>query len=81
MQEKLRQTMSKVFKVPFDQITDQTKVETIEPWDSLNHINLILALEGEFKATFTPEEIIGMVSFQEILKVLNQKILDSSVLR
>ena len=32
MQEKLSQIMSKNFKVPLEQITDQAKVETIESW-------------------------------------------------
>ena len=74
MEEKIRQIMSQTFNVPLDQITDQTKVETIQSWDSLHHINLTLALEAEFKTTFTPEQIIGMVSFQEILEVLKQKV-------
>ena len=74
MQEKLRQVMGRVFNVSSSSITDESKVETIESWDSLNHINLILALEQEFKTMFVPEEIVQMVSFQEILEVLKQKI-------
>ena len=74
MEEKIRQIMSQTFNVPLEQITDQTKVETIQSWDSLHHINLILALEREFGTTFAPEEIIEMVSFQDVLKVLKQKI-------
>ena len=73
MEDRLRQVMSQIFKVPLDQINDETKVETIEAWDSLNHINLVLALEQEFKTTFAPEEIISMVSFEEIQEILKQK--------
>lgn len=73
MEEKLCQIMCEVFKVPLGQITHETGVEMIESWDSLNHINLILALEREFEMTFAPEEIIKMVSFPEILDVLKQK--------
>ena len=73
MQERLRQIMCQVFHVPLNHITDETKVETVESWDSLNHINLILAIEKEFGTTFAPEEIIKMVSFPEILEVLKQK--------
>ena len=65
--------MSEVFKVPLNQISHETRVETIASWDSLNHINLVLALEKEFQITFAPEEIVTMVSFQEIMEVLNQK--------
>ena len=79
MQDKLRQIMSKIFEVPAAQITDEAKVETIESWDSLNHINLVLALEQEFKTTFAPEEIIQMVSFREIQEILNQKMTTSEI--
>ena len=74
MEEKLRHIMSESFKVSANQITEETKVETIETWDSLNHILMVLALEREFKITFAPEEIIGMVSFEEVVGVLKQKL-------
>lgn len=74
MEEKLRSIMTDVFNVPANQITAETMVETVESWDSFNHINLTLALEKEFKVTFSPEEIITMASFREIIAILKQKI-------
>lgn len=74
MEEKLRLIMSEIFNVPLNKITVETKVETIASWDSFNHINLTLVLEKEFKVTFSPEEIITMVSFSEITTILKQKI-------
>jgi acyl carrier protein len=74
MQEKLRDIMAQALKIPLEQITEETSVETIESWDSLNHINLILALEHGFGTTFAPEEIVQMVSFHEILTVLKGKV-------
>lgn len=40
-----------------------------ETWDSVNHLNLILALEAEFGVTFEPEEIAAM---QDLSAVENQ---------
>ena len=40
-----------------------------EAWDSVNHLNLILALEAEFGVTFEPEEIAAM---QDLSAVENQ---------
>ena len=79
MEEKLRHIMSELFKVSLNQITEETKVETIETWDSLNNILMVLALEREFKITFAPEEIIGMVSFEEVVGVLKQKLQTSGI--
>ena len=72
MEERLRQIMGKVFNVPSNRITAETKVETIENWDSLHHINLVLALEQEFQIIFAPEKIMEMVSFPKILEILQQ---------
>ncbi len=74
MEEKLQLIMVDIFNVPMNQITVETKVETIASWDSFNHINLTLALEKEFRVIFSPEEIITMVSFPEITAILKQKL-------
>ncbi|MCR5183074.1 MAG: acyl carrier protein [Opitutales bacterium] len=42
-------------------------------WDSIRHLNLVIALEAEFAVTFEPEEIAAMRSREEILKILKTK--------
>ena len=51
-----------VFAVPRESINLDTSPETIETWDSLNHLNLVLALEQEFQVQFEPDEIETLVS-------------------
>ena len=41
-----------------------------EAWDSVNHLNLILALEAEFGVTFEPEEIAAMQDLETVKKQL-----------
>jgi acyl carrier protein len=55
-------------------ITADASPETIEGWDSLQHLNLVLALEQEFGVQFEPEEIDEMNSIDRILRVLQDKI-------
>lgn len=43
-------------------------------WNSINHLNLIIALEAEFGVMFEPEEIAEMRSRQIALKLLEQKL-------
>lgn len=45
-----------------------------EKWDSMRHLNLIVALELEFGVEFEPEEIAEMKSFEIIKKFLEEKI-------
>lgn len=67
MNEKLKQIMCEVFQVPIEEITENTSPDTIGQWDSLQHINLILALEEAFNITFSSEEIIAMLSYKSIV--------------
>jgi len=50
-----------VFRNVFDddslQIVDQTTAADVEGWDSLNHLNLIVAIEKRFGVKFATAEI------------------------
>lgn len=63
---KLREIFSSVFGVKADSLTDDDSPKTIEGWDSINHINLVLAIEGEFDVVFEPEEIADLNTFGAI---------------
>ncbi len=70
--------LSNLFKDVFDlsdgfQITDETSPETIEDWDSLAHINLIMAIEQEFSIKFSMEEVPKMVQFSTIVQQIDKK--------
>lgn len=68
---KIKQVMSTVFDVPVESITDDASSDTIENWDSLRHLNLILALEEEFGVSIPDEEVGNMVNFKLIELVIN----------
>jgi len=38
-------------------IEDKTSSDDVEEWDSLNHINLVSAIEKEFEIKFTLKEL------------------------
>ena len=65
--------MSRVFKVPVTQINDTSSPETIATWDSLLHMQLIIALEEEFKVQFDADEINQMQRVSGILSVFKSK--------
>lgn len=71
--EKLRQTLSAVLGVPADQIRDDTSPDNVSAWDSVLHLNLVLALEETFGTSFTPEETLEMASVQVIRRTLEAK--------
>lgn len=70
---RVQQVVADLFNLSAEQITVQSSPDTIESWDSLQHLNLVLALEQEFGVQFAPEEIETMNSVERILAVLSQK--------
>ena len=73
LKERVFKIISQVMNVPFEEVNERSSPENLEKWDSFQHINLILALEEEFKIKFTDEEIVGMGDASIILEALQNK--------
>ena len=58
--EQVRIVASDIFGVPTEKITAESSPETIENWDSMQHLNLVLAIEEKFGVQFEPEDIEEM---------------------
>jgi acyl carrier protein len=43
-------------------LSDESSPDTIATWDSLNHLNIILAMEQEFGIEFSPDDAMNMVN-------------------
>jgi acyl carrier protein len=71
-ESKLKKMLSNLFKVAPEDINDDTSMDTIEKWDSLNHLNLILALESEFNVILTEENTVEVISYPLIKIVLQE---------
>ena len=72
-EEKLRHVMASVFGVDVSVINDDASVDTIEKWDSLNHLNLILALEEQFQVSLGEDQIIEMLNYPLVKAVLAEQ--------
>ena len=62
--------LTNVFRDVFDDINDQTTANDIEDWDSLEHINLIEAVEKEFNMRFQMREVSGMKNVGEMVDII-----------
>ena len=71
--EKLNEVFQDVFDDEEITVNDETTADDIEDWDSLEHINLIGAVERAFKMRFTVREVSGMKNVGEMMDILVER--------
>jgi len=59
-------------------ITDDTKADQVPGWDSLSHINIILAIEKNFNIRFKGLEVLRCKNIGDLQKLVNSKLEKSS---
>ena len=67
LERRVREIMADILHLDAARIDDSTSMDSVEHWDSANHISLVLALEEEFGISFDVAEIEAMTSFAEVL--------------
>ena len=76
--DEVMKRLNAVFQDEFDddtiQVTDATVADDIEDWDSLEHINLIVAVEEEFGMKFTMSEVTGMKNVGEMADIILSRV-------
>jgi acyl carrier protein len=68
--DQLQSVIAKTLKVPVDKIKETTINEDISSWDSLGHVNLMIALEQAFDIYLDVEDFPTLTSVPAILSHL-----------
>jgi acyl carrier protein len=68
--QQLRQLMADVFECDPNLITPDSTPDTLEAWDSLRLLDLILAIEQQVGAEISPDRLEEMVSVPAILAII-----------
>jgi acyl carrier protein len=74
----IRTELTAIFREVFDddsiEIRDSMTAKDVEEWDSLNHINLIVAVEGKFGIRFTTKEVSNLANVGEFIALITSKL-------
>jgi len=70
----LKQVMATILTVDVNQINSDASMDSILTWDSIRHMNLVLALEDEFKVII-PDEDAGNITSYKLIKLVLEDIL------
>jgi acyl carrier protein len=73
IQERVVSTASAVFSMPAEVVAESRSLQEIPTWDSIVHLNFVLALEQEFGCTFSEQEIEELLSISSIVAVIGAK--------
>ena len=73
LSEQIVRIVSDIFAVPVPELRADSSPDNVANWDSLRHLNLVLALEQEFAIQFTPEEIEQLLSVELIEMLVAEK--------
>ena len=75
--EKVLNEVEVIFRDILDEetlnITRETTANDVDGWDSLTHIQLIVAIEKQFKVKFSSKEILSWKNVGELLDSLKAK--------
>ena len=69
----IRQIAAEVFGVGEERLSPESSPQTIENWDSIQHLNFILALEARFATEFSAEEMEGVRSIADAVALIEKK--------
>ena len=76
--EEVFERLNGVFRDVFDddsiEVNDRTTADDIEDWDSLEHINLMAAVESEFGIKFSMGQGVTMKNVGEMVDIILQKV-------
>ena len=76
--EELFDGVQDIFRDIFDEddmvIEDKTSSDDIEDWDSLNHINLVSAIEKEFEIRFALGELMELKDVGAMIDLMGEKL-------
>jgi acyl carrier protein len=72
MRDRIRATMATVFELPVERIGPDADSQTIEGWDSLRHLELMLELEMAFGVRLPADELPELVSVGAIEDALRE---------
>lgn len=66
MSDRLKLIIATILELPLESVGDDASPATLANWDSVKQMDVMLAVEDEFKVRFDEEEISTLTSYASI---------------
>jgi acyl carrier protein len=73
-EERLKQVVAAMLGIEPGAVGPDTSTDTVEQWDSVRHMNLIIALEDAFGITIPDDEVASLTSYPIIRLVVEEQL-------
>jgi len=73
VKDRVKEVISKVLGVDPVLVAEDSSPQSIASWDSVNHLNLVMALEEEFRVAISTEEAMKMTDVGAIRRALRDR--------
>jgi acyl carrier protein len=70
MNDRVRHILGVALEMPEQQISESLSAEDTSNWDSIRHLNLVMALEETFGVSFSSDELGRLTSYRAIADAL-----------
>jgi acyl carrier protein len=74
LRDRLNQIFCEVFDDDNISITPEMTANDIDGWDSLSHVNLIVAIENRFNSRFSQKELLTLKNVGDLLANIRGKV-------
>lgn len=70
---RLRKVFSLLFNIDENEIIPTSSKDSIDNWDSLQHLNLVTSIEQEFQIILDESDVLELLSFELAEKIVIQR--------
>ncbi len=70
----LTEVFRQVFADPEITLTPDTTAKDVDGWDSMSHVNLIMAVENRFNIRFNQKEVMGFRNVGDLARCVDSKL-------
>lgn len=72
METKIQHVIATVLNIAPEMVTEESSSKTLENWDSLYHMNIILGVEEQYNITFSDDEILKLTSYKALAEAVKR---------
>ena len=73
-ENQLKAVIAAMLDLNADEIDARTSTDNVPQWDSVRHMNLVIALEEAFGITIPDEEVVTMTSYPIIKATVEEQL-------